>query len=75
MRSHLQVNKPPYDVSNGNTRLPLGHNTAAMSVMHHDGTLQYDSHNIYGLQVCSQSPHKSPMLRDLPLWRLVSMSV
>lgn len=41
---------PPYDVSNGNTRLPLGHNTAAMSAAHHDGSLQYDSHNIYGLQ-------------------------
>lgn len=32
-------------------QLPLGQNTAAMSVTHHDGTLQYDSHNIYGLQV------------------------
>ncbi len=50
-----QVDKPPYEVSNGNTRLPLGHNTAAMSASAHDGTLQYDAHNLYGLQQASIS--------------------
>ena len=47
----LQVGKPPFNISNGNACLPLGQNTAAMSVSHHDGTLQYDTHNLYGLQV------------------------
>lgn len=46
----LQVSNPPYKISNGNERLPLGLNTAATSTRHHDGTLQYDSHNLYGLQ-------------------------
>jgi hypothetical protein len=49
----LQVSNPPFNISNGNACLPLGQNTAAMSVSHHDGALQYDTHNLYGLQVCT----------------------
>jgi hypothetical protein len=50
----LQVSNPPFSISNGNARVPLGQNTVAMSVSHHDGSLQYDTHNLYGLQVCVQ---------------------
>ena len=60
----LQVSNPPFNISNGNACLPLGQNTAAMSVSHHDGTLQYDTHNLYGLQVhesTSSKAHSGPV--------------
>lgn len=54
----MQVTNPPFNISNGNAGLPLGQNTAAMSVSHHDGTLQYNTHNLYGLQVRTPMSHQ-----------------
>eukprot|EP00884_Botryococcus_braunii_P005570 jgi/Botrbrau1/15013/Bobra.0018s0111.1 len=40
---------PPYAIANGNQRLPLGTHTVPVKVSHHDGTLEYDAHSLYGL--------------------------
>ncbi|KAK9835041.1 hypothetical protein WJX81_006384 [Elliptochloris bilobata] len=40
---------PPYQIANGNQMLPLGAKTVAMTALHHNGTLEYDAHNLYGL--------------------------
>lgn len=40
---------PPYAINNLNARAPLGQKTLAMTVQHHSGARQYDTHNLYGL--------------------------
>ena len=45
----VQVVDPPYRIANGNTELSLNTKTASVASSHHDGTLEYDAHNIYGL--------------------------
>lgn len=43
---------PPYAISNSLQRLPLG--TKGMSVLatHHDGSVEYNTHQLYGLSEC-----------------------
>lgn len=45
----MQYEDPPYEISHGNQRLPLGVNTIGVTVQHVDSSFQYDTHNIYGL--------------------------
>lgn len=40
---------PPYAISNSLERLPLGTKAISVLATHLDGTLQYNSHNVYGL--------------------------
>jgi alpha-glucosidase (family GH31 glycosyl hydrolase) len=44
-----QVDTPPYAIANNNVRLPLSFRTMPVTARHRDGTLQYNTHNIYGL--------------------------
>lgn len=44
-----QVDAPPYSIANNNVRLPLSFRAIPVTARHHDGSLQYDTHNIYGL--------------------------
>ena len=45
----LQYEDLPYAISHGNQRLPLGVNTVGVTARHSDGSVQYDTHNLYGL--------------------------
>ncbi len=40
---------PPYDVSNGLARTPLGVKVMSVLAQHLDGSLQYNTHQLYGL--------------------------
>ena len=44
-----QVDAPPYSIANNNVRLPLSFRAIPVTARHHDGALQYDTHNLYGL--------------------------
>ncbi len=44
-----QVDAPPYSISNNNVRLPLSFRTLPVTGRHYDGSLQYNTHNLYGL--------------------------
>jgi len=44
-----QVDAPPYSIANNNVRLPLSFRAIPVTARHYDGSLQYDTHNIYGL--------------------------
>lgn len=44
-----QVDAPPYSIANNNVRLPLSFRAIPVTARHHDGSLQYDTHNLYGL--------------------------
>lgn len=39
----------PYSINNGNQQLTLSTKTLAVTVAHHDGELEYNLHNLYGL--------------------------
>ena len=39
---------PPYAINNGDNRYNVSYKTVAVSARHYDGTLEYDSHNLYG---------------------------
>ncbi|KAK9790964.1 hypothetical protein WJX73_005820 [Symbiochloris irregularis] len=41
---------PPYAINNGNSQLPLSTKTLATTVTHHNGELEYNLHNLYGIQ-------------------------
>ena len=45
----VQVDAPPYSIANNNVRLPLSFRAIPVTARHYDGSLQYDTHNIYGL--------------------------
>ena len=45
----MQVDAPPYSIANNNVRLPLSFRAIPVTARHHDGALQYDTHNLYGL--------------------------
>jgi hypothetical protein len=45
----LQVDSPPYAIANNNVRLPLSFRTVPATARHRDGTLHYNTHNVYGL--------------------------
>ena len=45
----MAADAPPYAIANNNVRLPLSFRTLPTTARHHDGTLQYDAHNLYGL--------------------------
>ena len=47
--SIAQVDAPPYSIANNNVRLPLSFRAIPVTARHHDGALQYDTHNLYGL--------------------------
>lgn len=40
---------PPYAINNGNEQLAVSTKTLAITVSHHDGELEYNLHNLYGL--------------------------
>ena len=44
-----QVDAPPYSIANNNVRLPLSFRAIPVTARHHDGALQHDTHNLYGL--------------------------
>ena len=44
-----QVDSPPYAIANNNVRLPLSFRTVPATARHRDGTLHYNTHNVYGL--------------------------
>jgi alpha-glucosidase (family GH31 glycosyl hydrolase) len=43
------VDAPPYAIANNNVRLPLSFRTLPVTARHYDGSLEYDTHNLYGL--------------------------
>ena len=45
----IQVDNPPYAIANNNVRLPLSFRAIPVTARHYDGSVQYDTHNIYGL--------------------------
>ncbi|KAL4448263.1 hypothetical protein ABPG75_005482 [Micractinium tetrahymenae] len=43
---------PPYAISNGLQRLPLGTKSMSVLASHHDGSVEYNTHQLYGLSEC-----------------------
>jgi alpha-glucosidase (family GH31 glycosyl hydrolase) len=43
---------PPYAISNSLSRLPLGFKSMSVLATHHDGSVEYNTHNLYGLSEC-----------------------
>ena len=49
-KQNASLRSPPYAIHNGGEeRLPLDTKTMPVTASNLDGTLQYDTHNIYGL--------------------------
>lgn len=40
---------PPYAINNGNQQLVLGTKSLPVTAVHHDGEIEYNLHNLYGL--------------------------
>ena len=40
---------PPYSINNGNQQLTISTKTLPVTARHHDGSLEYNVHNLYGL--------------------------
>jgi len=40
---------PPFRINNGNSRKDLDVKTTAMDAYHHDGSIEYNVHNLYGI--------------------------
>ena len=55
---------PPYAINNGNSQLPLGTQTLAVTASHYDGTLEYNAHNLYGLYFAKASYEGLQKLRN-----------
>ncbi|CAD7697322.1 unnamed protein product [Ostreobium quekettii] len=45
---NLHLELPPYSINNANRAAPLSEKTIPVSLVHHDGTPEYDAHNLYG---------------------------
>lgn len=47
--NHTKYDVPGYKINHYGDYQGLGYKTAAMTVKHHDGTLEYNAHNLYGI--------------------------
>eukprot|EP00003_Mantamonas_plastica_P004102 TRINITY_DN1320_c1_g1_i5.p1 TRINITY_DN1320_c1_g1~~TRINITY_DN1320_c1_g1_i5.p1 ORF type:complete len:674 (+),score=235.30 TRINITY_DN1320_c1_g1_i5:138-2024(+) len=47
--SGFDPNNPPYAINNQNSQAPLDQKTIAPDAVHHNGVLEYNIHNLYGL--------------------------
>lgn len=47
--NHTKYDIPTYKINHEGTYEGLGYRTAAMTVKHYDGTIEYNVHNLYGL--------------------------
>ncbi|KAG0620155.1 hypothetical protein M758_4G193600 [Ceratodon purpureus] len=47
--NHTKYDVPGFKINHVGAYEGLGYRTAAMTVKHYDGTLEYDAHNLYGL--------------------------
>lgn len=47
--NHTKYDVPSFKINHNGGYEGLGYRTAAMTVKHYDGTLEYDAHNLYGL--------------------------
>jgi len=55
---HLDLEYPPYRINNAEKTAPLSEKTIPVSIVHHDGTFEYDAHNLYGFME-AQLTHKA----------------
>lgn len=60
----VQVDAPPYAISNNNVRLPLSFRTLPVTARHYDGSLQYNTHNIYGLSQAAATARALDVIFD-----------
>ena len=47
--NHTKYDEPKFKIDHNGDYEGLGYRTAAMTVKHYDGTLEYNAHNLYGL--------------------------
>lgn len=59
-----QVDAPPYSIANNNVRLPLSFRTMPVTARHYDGSLQYNTHNLYGLSQAAATARALHTLHD-----------
>jgi hypothetical protein len=59
-----QVDAPPYSIANNNVRLPLSFRTMPVTARHYDGSLQYNTHNLYGLSQAAATSRALHTLHD-----------
>lgn len=43
----LHLEYPPYGINNAAVKAPLSEKTIPVSIVHHDGSTEYDAHNLY----------------------------
>ncbi|EIE26263.1 hypothetical protein COCSUDRAFT_64412 [Coccomyxa subellipsoidea C-169] len=60
----LKVDAPPYSIANNNVRLPLSFRTMPVTARHYDGSLQYNTHNLYGLSQAAATARALHTLHD-----------
>ena len=62
--SNTSYSAPPYSINNGNKQLPISTKTIAATATHKSGEVEYNLHNLYGLQQVKATFEKLAELRQ-----------
>jgi alpha-D-xyloside xylohydrolase len=62
--NHTKYDEPSFKINHAGGYEGLGYRTAAMTVKHYDGTIEYNSHNLYGLAEAIATNKAMTMVRN-----------
>jgi alpha-D-xyloside xylohydrolase len=63
--AHSKYDDPPFMLNHTGTYQPLNYRTAPMTVKHHDGNIQYNTHSLFGISE-SKATHIAMTALHLP---------